>query len=97
MHTILSLHRLATPLLQRISPIDLLLLTHVISVFLGYHVDPESPWHVYPVLKVGDWGLAKLTNEYDPENPRRFMERGTRVYLPPVSRRFHILLVACPF
>ena len=58
---------------------------HEILVFLGYHADPKSPWHAYPVVKVGDWGLASLTNSLDPGNPKNFIKNGTPWYLPPVS------------
>ena len=54
-------------------------------VFLGYHTNPKSPWHVYPVVKVGDWGLASLTNSIDPANPHKYIKNGTAMYLPPVS------------
>ncbi|ERF72103.1 hypothetical protein EPUS_02894 [Endocarpon pusillum Z07020] len=56
------------------------------NIFLGYHAHPKSPWHVYPVVKVGDFGLASLTNHLDPRNPQSFVKNGTAWYLPPESR-----------
>lgn len=55
-------------------------------VFLGYNAHPKSPWYEYPVIKVGDWGLASFTNTLDPHNPERFEGKGTAWYLPPVSK-----------
>lgn len=48
-------------------------------------MEPNSPWQAYPVIKVGDWGLASLTNVHDAENPEKFVKNGTAWYLPPVS------------
>jgi hypothetical protein len=60
-------------------------LAYTILVFLGYHTNPEDPWHVYPVLKVGDFGVSDFTHHLDPTNPGGFVENGTLWYLPPVS------------
>jgi hypothetical protein len=62
-----------------------LYLAYTILVFLGHHTNPEDPWHVYPVLKVGDFGISNFTHSLDPANPSRFVRNGTPWYLPPVS------------
>ena len=44
--------------------------------------DPTSD---YPIIKLGDFGLADITAATDPNNPRTFWGRGTIDYMPPVG------------
>ena len=44
--------------------------------------DPTSG---YPIIKLGDFGLADITAAGDPNNPQTFWGRGTVDYMPPVG------------
>lgn len=52
---------------------------------LGY--ENEDPFlKSYPVVKLGDFGLAELTGPDDARNPIGFYGLGSKAYKPPVSR-----------
>jgi len=55
------------------------------NVGLGDLVD-EMPTHFsnYPVAKVMDFGLARITSPHDQHNPRGYWDLGTAGYKPPV-------------
>ncbi len=55
------------------------------NVVLGNPID-KMPTHFsnYPVAKVTDFGLARLTNQADRRNPVGYRGFGTPGYLPPV-------------
>ncbi|KAF7512951.1 hypothetical protein GJ744_012054 [Endocarpon pusillum] len=54
------------------------------NIVLGDPADP-NPVHFsnYPVAKMADFGLARLTNHLDPYNPVYYRGLGTPGYLPP--------------
>ena len=54
------------------------------SVFLGYE-DASKSFPFYPVAKLGDFGLAVMTNRDDPKNPATYKHWGTKGYKAPVS------------
>jgi serine/threonine protein kinase len=54
-------------------------------VMLGYK-DENAALRDYPVIKLADFGLAELTEPDDERNPTRFYDRGTALFMPPVSR-----------
>ena len=54
------------------------------SVFLGYE-NADRGFPFYPVAKLGDFGLATMTNRDDPKNPAEYRGWGTRGYKAPVS------------
>lgn len=67
------------------------ILTQRASVFLG-HENKEKGFPFYPVAKTGDFGLAVITNEKDPENPNGYQGPGTGNYMAPVSTE---ILLTC--
>ena len=40
----------------------------------------------YPIAKVADWGLARLTSKDDPSNSSLYYRNGTQVWHPPEQR-----------
>ena len=56
------------------------------SVFLGYE-NADKGFPFYPVAKLGDFGLATMTNRDDPKNPAEYRGWGTPGYIAPVSMR----------
>ena len=56
----------------------------VFLVFLGVE-NPEKGFPFYPVAKLGDFGLAIMTNKHDEHNPHGWVGAGTLGYLAPVS------------
>ena len=58
--------------------------THIKSVFLGYE-NADKGFPFYPVAKLGDFGLATVTNRDDPKNPAEYRGCGTPGYKAPVS------------
>ena len=54
------------------------------SVFLGYE-NANKGFPFYPVAKLGDFGMAVMTNRDDPKNPARYKRWGTEGYRAPVS------------
>ena len=54
------------------------------SVFLGYE-DASKSFPFYPVAKLGDFGIAVMTNRDDPKNPATYKHWGTVGYKAPVS------------
>lgn len=67
------------------------------NVFLGYaeHREPDNQGNFssyggtrkydYPVIKLGDFGLAHFTGPEDPHNPRIYLEVGGKGMRPPVG------------
>jgi hypothetical protein len=52
---------------------------------LGYKSE-ESLFKTYPVIKLADFGLARLTGPDDGKNPVGFYGQGSNAYKAPVSR-----------
>lgn len=50
----------------------------------------------YPVIKLGDYGLAKYTGEADMDNPDGHWGQGTASYLPPEQAHYGALWPRCP-
>lgn len=56
------------------------------NVFLGDPIEMTDPHFTnYPIVKMADFGLAKLTGLDDDHNPRSYRNLGTSGYRPPVS------------
>lgn len=67
------------------------------NIFLGYQQPFDSTEdkygghqsNVYPMVKIGDFGVAVMTGDKDDDNPaQRFWERGTKYYLPPEQSHY---------
>ncbi|KAM0719904.1 hypothetical protein Q7P37_004039 [Cladosporium fusiforme] len=54
------------------------------NIFLGPFPEPTGDnWAMYPVFKVGDYGLAIETSDDDPNNPAAYLHAGTFHYMAP--------------
>lgn len=66
------------------------------NIFLGYEQPFDDQDHkygghqsnVYPMVKIGDFGVATLTSVKDRENPWRLWGTGTRYYKPPEQTHY---------
>ena len=55
----------------------------LLLVFLGKE-NAEKGYPFYPVAKLGDYGIAVMTNDNDPYNPHAYRGPGTPGYYAPV-------------
>lgn len=66
------------------------------NIFLGYEQPFNGEDHkygghqsnVYPMVKIGDFGVSSLTSDKDRENPWRLWGTGTRYYMPPEQTHY---------
>jgi 2-methylisocitrate lyase-like PEP mutase family enzyme len=57
-----------------------------LAVLLGSNITKDGKRQWYPVAKFADFGLSITTNPYEAlRNTARFLQKGTKVWYPPVS------------